>query len=263
MLEQTSVWGPKGRALFAKREANNRRAGLPARGNLLYYGGKIHGQRGMDDPSGRAQLLLLHENRTGFRIQRSWDWVKLQPIATGSTYAEEMPNATFCYCPLGHDSGDVDRYIPGSLHMHGICILLTSPCAAILFGCIPVMLVSTIKDGRRVPIGLPLEEHPDIHWRSFSILFDLEDMPRLPEILARVTPADQRRMRHEMRKVWPRLLYTSFFGSYLGEDGKHDAFEAFMTVLRWRLPALGLATPQELRAQEQESVVQVMQRRRM
>jgi hypothetical protein len=56
------------------------------------------------------------------------------------------------------------------------------------------MLVSTIKDGRRVPIGLPLEEHPDIHWRSFSILFDLEDMPRLPEILARVTPADQRRM---------------------------------------------------------------------
>ena len=114
VLEQTSVWGPKGRALFAKREATRKRAGLPARGNLLYYGGKIHGQRGMEDPAGRAQLLLLHGNRTGFRIQRSWDWKKQEPIATGSTYAEEMPNATFCYCPLGHDSGDVDRYIPGS-----------------------------------------------------------------------------------------------------------------------------------------------------
>ena len=127
VLEQTSVWGPKGRALIAKREAIQRRAGLPARGNLLYYGGKIHGQRGMEDPSGRAQLLLLHENRTGFRIQRSWDWVKLEPIATGTTYADEMPNATFCYCPLGHDSGDVDRYIPGA-HLRArseSCMMLT------------------------------------------------------------------------------------------------------------------------------------------
>ena len=131
MLEQTSVWGPKGRALFAKREAINRRAGLPARGNLLYYGGKIHGQRGMEDPSGRAQLLLLHGNRTGFRIQRSRDWVKLEPISTGSTYAEEMPNATFCYCPLGHDSGDVDRYIPGSFaYARRVILLLTSPPTA-------------------------------------------------------------------------------------------------------------------------------------
>ena len=112
------------------------------------------------------------------------------------------------------------------------------------------MLVSTIKDGQRVPIGLPLEEHPHIHWRSFAVLLDLEDMPRLPEILNRITRADLRRMRHEMRKVWPRLLYTSFFGSYLGEDGKDDAFESFMTVLRWRLPGLGLATEAELLAQE-------------
>lgn len=110
------------------------------------------------------------------------------------------------------------------------------------------MLVSTLKDGRRVPIGLPLEEHPDIHWRSFAVLLDLEDMPRLPEILARVTRADLRRMRHEMSKVWRRLLYTSFFGSYLGEDGRADAFESFMTVLRWRLPGLGLATRDELHA---------------
>ena len=132
---------------------------------------------------------------------------------------------------------------------------LCPPRAAILFGCIPVMLVSTIKEGRRVPIGLPLEEHPDIHWRSFAVLLELEDMPRLPEILARVTRADLRRMRHEMRKVWPRLLYTSFFGSYLGEDGTNDAFESFMTVLRWRLPGLGLATEQELQEQEKAAAL--------
>ena len=125
------------------------------------------------------------------------------------------------------------------------------------------MLVSTIKDGRRVPIGLPLEEHPGIHWRSFAVLLDLEDMPRLPEILGRVTRQDQRRMRHEMRKVWPRLLYTSFFGSYLGEDGSDDAFESFMTVLRWRLPGMGLATEQELLAQEKSSYEPMRRRQRL
>ena len=123
------------------------------------------------------------------------------------------------------------------------------------------MLVSTIKEGIRVPIGLPLEEHPGIHWRSFAVLLELEDMPRLPEILGRITRADLRRMRHEMRKVWHRLLYTTFYGSYLGEDGSHDAFESFMTVLRWRLPGLGLATEKELQAQEKAAVA--LARRRL
>ena len=233
MLQAASLWGPAGRARAAAADAVAHRTGSDARPVTLFYGGKIHTQRGMEDPSGRAQLWMHHRDRPGFRILSSWDAVRLQPIPINTTFAEEMPNATFCYSPLGHDSGDSDRYIP-----------------AILFGCIPVMLASSNRGGTRVPLSQSMDEHPDIDWRSFSVLLEMEDIPRLHEILARITHAEVRRMRHALSRVWHRFLWTYIFGSYLGEDGGDDAFESMMGVLRWRLPNMGLATRAELAAQE-------------
>jgi hypothetical protein len=233
VLAATSQWGPAGRALAAAADAAAHRSGAAARPVLLFYGGKIHTSMGEADPSGRAQLWIHHKNRPGFRVVSSWNPDTEQPIQINSTFADEMPNATFCYSPLGHDAGDTDRYIP-----------------AILFGCIPVMLSGTVRDGHRVPMALPLEEHPEMDWPSFAVLIELADVANLHEILGRITHEQLRRMRHALARVWRRVLWTSIYGSYLGEDAAEDAFETMMGVLRWRLPGMGLATKEELLAQE-------------
>lgn len=174
---------------------------------------------------------MHHAERPGFRIVQSF--VNNEPVVINTTFAEDMSNSTFCYCPLGHDAGDTDRYIP-----------------AILFGCIPVMLTTSVKHGRPVPMAMPFEEHPDIDWSSFSVQVPLEELATLHETLAALTHSDLRRMRHAMSRVWRRFLWTGIYGSYLGESGAEDAFETLMGVLRWRLPGLGLATREELEAQE-------------
>jgi hypothetical protein len=232
VLAATSPWGAAGRARAAVVDATSHRRGGEARPTLLFYGGRIHHEKRNDDPAGRAQLWLHHATRPGFRIVQSW--VGNTQLQLNATFAEEMSNATFCYSPLGHDAGDTDRYIP-----------------AIMFGCIPVMLTSSAKGGQRIPMALPLEEHPAIDWASFSVLVDMEDLPQLHDILGRITHSDVRRMRHAMARVWHRFLWTTIYGSYLGEDTSEDAFETLMGVLRWRLPAMGLASREELEAQDE------------
>lgn len=231
-LQAKALWGEGGRVRAAAHEAAAHLAGEPARPYLLFYGGRIHVTRGEEDKSGRAQLWAHHKERPGFRIQMSADSFTSFPVNT--TFDDDMRKSVFCFVPLGHDAGDPDRYVP-----------------ALLFGCVPVMLTSSVRDGKRVPLALPYEEHPAVDWAAFAVLLDLADIPRLHTILAAVTPAELRRKRHAAGRVWRRFLWTRMYGSYLGEDGEDDAFESFATVLRWRLPALGLATEGELHAQEE------------
>lgn len=143
-------------------------------------------------------------------------------------FIEEMRSATFCYSPMGYDGGQTDRYI-----------------AAMLLGCIPVILRSApaiSEKGTTFPISnvtLPLEEHPAVDWDTFSVPIRIEDVPRLPEILA---AADVRRLRRGMGAVWRRFLWTGIYsslperrGAYLNETAGLDAFESMMDILAARL----------------------------
>jgi len=213
-LRAWSMWSPEASAEARAAHAN--------RTNVMFYGGRIHAFRGDTDTSGRAQLLR-HTNRTGWRIVNTMgdDPDKPLPVEVRSAYksfAEEMSRSEFCYSPLGQFEGDTDRYV-----------------AAIMFGCIPVMLKTAVLGDKRVPMAQPCEERLDLS--TFAVLVDVDDVPtRLPDILDRVTHAKRRRMRAVMKRVFRRFLWSSIYGSYLGaDDGTGDAFETLIDVFRHRV----------------------------
>eukprot|EP00899_Mesostigma_viride_P000472 jgi/Mesvir1/10425/Mv12689-RA.1 len=186
---------------------------LPVRGEtLLFFGGSIHPKAA--DRS-RTALLAHHTNTSGFLVHNSHHE---HGSKARLEYAREMLRATFCYVPLGKFGGDPDRYLP-----------------AILFGCIPVMAGSR----QDAPMVEPLEEHPALDWRKFSVHVTVEEIPQLESILRSYTPRQLDAMRSELARVWPRFLYTSLHGSYLGEDGSRDAVDALMAILRRRLALAG------------------------
>jgi len=146
-----------------------------------------------------------------------------------------MLQADFCGSPPGWNGGDSDRYLP-----------------AILLGCIPVFFSK--REFR------PFEEILD--WDQFSLRVSKHEIPKLHEIIGNISSAKVVKMRRAMAQAWERLLFSSYtpsheslgnlrdFGfspgmnaklpnitSYLGEDGRHDAFEGVMAVLRDRVRA--------------------------
>ena len=216
-LRAWSMWSPE-----VTEEAKRAHA---ARKHVLFYGGRIHAARGDGDSSGRAQILN-HVSRPGWHIVNTMgdDPEHPLPVEVRSSYksfAEEMSSAEFCYSPLGQFEGDTDRYV-----------------ASIMFGCIPVMLKTAIMGPNRVPMAQPCEERLD--WSTFSVMVDVDDVPgRLPDILGNVTRAQRRRMRGVMARIWKRFLWSSIYGSYLGEErAGGDAFETLMDVFRTRVAAM-------------------------
>ena len=201
----------RARAVWGVDEAAHHRSaahamGRPPRTHMLFYGGRIQAERGEFDPSGRAQLLPT-ANASGFRVINTVGPDPDKPLpaeerALWRPFDEEMSDADFCYSPLGQFEGDTDRYVP-----------------SILFGCIPVMLLSTDYNGGHVPMALPLQEHPWIRWEDFAVGVHLHEVGRLPEILAAIKPHERMKLRRGMRRVWRRMLYTGIYGSYLVRCG--------------------------------------------
>eukprot|EP00899_Mesostigma_viride_P009494 jgi/Mesvir1/18546/Mv17064-RA.1 len=183
----------------------------------LFFSGQA-GWRRVDDPSGRYPLLAYHRDRPGWAVFDTFEpppeVARERPPHEKVDYAAYMSSSVFCASPLGKYGGDPDRYLP-----------------AILLGCIPVVFGST----RHVAMANPLEEHPEILWESFSVQVHNEDIEHLDEILAAITPERLSQMRTALKEVWPRFLYTSIYGTYLGEDGSRDAFDALMVVMARRL----------------------------
>ena len=198
-LQRRAVWGTDEAA--AHRVAAHT-AGRPARAHEVFYGGRIHAIRGANDASGRAQLLAT-ANASGFRVVNTVGPDPGKPLpaeerALWRPFEEEMADARFCYSPLGQVEGDTDRYVP-----------------SILFGCIPVMLLSTVYGGGKVPMALPLQEHPELRWEEFAVGVHLDEVSRLPDILAAIRPHERMLLRRGLARVWRRMLYTGIYGSYL------------------------------------------------
>ena len=263
-----SVWSGADEQARARKAAAHA-AGRPPRRTLFFYGGRIHAARGDKDASGRAQLLQ-HVNASGFRIVNTMqdDDPDAPPPeeqrALYRSFAVEMSDAEFCYSPLGQFEArhpcrppGVSRWLtrsrsrratPTGMWLQSWCVhdsilhaqLLTRGAlvAHHQFGCVPVMLKTTRYGGGQVPMAHPLEEHPELDWRSFSIGVTIEELDDLPGVLSRVTPHARMRLRHALARVWRRFLWSGMYGSYLGEDAATDAFESLMDVLRARAAAL-------------------------
>ena len=203
-LRQNAIWGADE---AAKKRGTAYVAGRPARPTTLFYGGRIFATRGAGDASGRAQLLAA-ANASGFRVINTIGPDPDRPLPPEERklyrgFDIEMPDAQFCYSPLGQFEGDTDRYIP-----------------SVLFGCIPVMLLSTNYGSGRVPMALPLQEHPDLRWDTFSVGVHADNVSHLPEILDAISPHQRLLLRHGLSRVWRRLLYTGIYGSYLVRPSK-------------------------------------------
>mmetsp|Transcript_6263 Transcript_6263/g.23078 ORF Transcript_6263/g.23078 Transcript_6263/m.23078 type:complete len:742 (-) Transcript_6263:220-2445(-) len=98
-------------------------------------------------------------------------------------FAKQMSSTQFCLSAPGQQGGDSDRYLP-----------------AVLLGCIPVVMPADDT--------MPFEDDV-IPWDEFSVRLAPEDIPRLHEILASVSAAQQDAMRLRMSQYWQYLLYTS------------------------------------------------------
>jgi hypothetical protein len=107
-----------------------------------------------------------------------------------------------------------DRYGDPRRHIRGIP-----------YGCIPVF---SLPNGR-----LTFDEL--LPWQSMSVSVTRDQLPDLPAILARYSPADRERMRAQLRCAWPRLWFSSIYGSCFGDDPQYDAFDALIATLRYRL----------------------------
>ncbi|KAF5838064.1 hypothetical protein DUNSADRAFT_3434, partial [Dunaliella salina] len=83
-----------------------------------------------------------------------------------------------------------------------------------------------------VPHALPLEEV--LPWHKFGTIIDDKHMSDLDAQLRCLRPYLPA-MRKSMARVWRHFLYSSIYGSYLGEGINEDAFEAIMAVLRSRM----------------------------
>lgn len=98
---------------------------------------------------------------------------------------------------------------------------------SVFTGCIPVL---SIPDNNNT-----LDEL--LPWSAFSLLVPPDQLPRLPHILASVTPAAEARLRAGLGCAWHRLWFSSIYGACLGEDPATDAFDGLLRVLGARAAA--------------------------
>jgi hypothetical protein len=133
-----------------------------------------------------------------------------------------MPDAQFCYSPLGQFEGDTDRYIP-----------------SVLFGCVPVMLLSTNYGSGRVPMALPLQEHPELRWEDFAVGVHLNEVAALAsDVAARGFEALDNGDKEQEAEIDHRLKWLGLF-----HKRKHH-YGRFM--MRLKLPG-GFVTAPQLR----------------
>ena len=220
-LRRLSPW-------WSGRDEAEREALLTAPRPLrLFFAGRIRGNRELLLHGVQASWRgwLVRDSAPGSRLQRGLDHAAQAAAAEAGLnlsspdwFGEAMSRADFCLSPLGAHEGDSDRYLP-----------------AILYGCIPVW----VHPGEVAPLDEALP------WANVSLHLQAGPcdttgscagaMASLRAMLARVSQRQLVAMRRAMAAMWPRLLWTRPFGSYLGETGEADAFATLVEVLRLRL----------------------------
>lgn len=69
--------------------------------------------------------------------------------------------------------------------------------------------------------AMPLAELPDLQWSEFCLAASSKVLPRLTDLLRSVPAERLKQMRAHLRRIWPRMLYTSLeFSELLGRDNR-------------------------------------------
>jgi hypothetical protein len=164
-----------------------------------------------NDVSGRNVFYATWKSAPGYELYQSYDWDADKPVKPYNwSILEKMASSTFCFSPLGHRGGDMDRYLP-----------------AILTGCIPVFFEYVYHGGRRQTVTPPLANL--INWAQIAVIITPEQVPQLDAVLAGVHVLKKRA---HMWNVWRSMLWSGFYGSYLGEDPQEgDALVSLFKAL--------------------------------
>jgi len=149
-----------------------------------------------NDVSGRNIFYATWKAQPGYELYQSYDWDADKAVKPYNwSILEKMSQSTFCFSPLGHRGGDMDRYLP-----------------AILTGCIPVFFEYVWSGHRKHTVTPPLSGLID--WHQIAVIITPEQVPELDSILNGVHVLKKRA---HMWNVWRAMLWSGFYGSYLGE----------------------------------------------
>ncbi|EFJ49509.1 acetylglucosaminyltransferase [Volvox carteri f. nagariensis] len=190
--------------------ASRRTAARPRNESLLFFAGRICHDAKRPNPDTfpacgddtaewygggvREKFFVSHWNRSGFHVVRS------EP-----RYSHYMSRSVFCLAPPG--AGHGQRQIQ-----------------ALFMGCVPV----TVADGVYEPF------EPALSWEEWGLRIAEQDIPRAHELLGGLTREQLAEKQSRMHCAAQHMLYSTITGAVLGEDGRYDAFETTLEVLRVR-----------------------------
>ena len=112
---------------------------------------------------------------------------------------------------------------------------------ALLMGCIPLTVTDHVLQ--------PFE--PEMRWSEFSLHLPEADIPRLHLVLEKLPPDKVAAMQARLRCAAQHLYYSSTFGSLFGEDGRYDAVETLLQILRVRAAHPDLPPERYMEADDQ------------
>ncbi|EFJ44863.1 hypothetical protein VOLCADRAFT_118607 [Volvox carteri f. nagariensis] len=181
--------------LHSKRR-RQRTSGLFFSGRICSDGSEPHRGRCRTNSQGnvRHKVLKHHWNRTTWTL-----------TTRAKAYASALSSHTFCLSPGGGGYG-------------------RRSVQAAVMGCVPVL----IGDGLHQPF------EPELDWSQFSMSVPEQDIPHLHTILESMNSSTIAAMQEQLRCAAQHLYYSTTFGEVMGEDGRYDAFETLMEVLRMR-----------------------------
>jgi len=152
----------------------------------------------------RQKIHFHHHNRTGFLV-----------VTSTRHYGKEMGGSRFCLAPTGGG--------------HGKRNVLVS-----VMGCVPVTVTDHVYQ--------PFE--PEVHWSDFAVQLAEKDIPHMHHMLANISSGQ---LQEYQKKLWcgaQHIFWSSIYGGILGDDGRYDAFETTLEILRMKLKYPGLAPEQ-------------------
>ncbi|GAX82727.1 hypothetical protein CEUSTIGMA_g10153.t1 [Chlamydomonas eustigma] len=184
----------------------------------FFFAGRICGDRSKPIPGEWPNCDLSTNGQNGYSAgtrqkihYHHWNRSGYQVVTSTKSYGRDMTKSTFCLAPTGGGHGKRN-------------VLVT------MMGCVPV----TVTDG----VYQPFE--PELDWPSFSVPIAESDIPRMHELLEEVTDDRLREYQGKLSCAAQHIFWSSIYGSVLGDDGRFDAFETTMEILRMKLQYPGL-----------------------
>ena len=154
---------------------------------------------------------MHHHNRTGYKL-----------VHSSPQYQLDLSTHKFCLAPTGAAHGRRNVF-------------------SLLMGCIPV----TVTDGVLQPF------EPEMRWSEFSLHVPEDDIHRMHEIIDAVTPKQLASMQERLHCAAQHLFFSTNLGGLLGEDGRYDAVETLLQILRVRAAHPDLPPERYMEADDQ------------